>query len=191
MFGTGVVQCLPIKGPLQWFRLYILYKTAFTPAEQKPFFIILRMHRSKKTDVWFLRWGKHFAGFATTINGSNGILLDYLAIQSHFRGLGIGTAAMKALIHEYGEQGLFTEIESVYENAPDRPLRERRKRFYLRCGFSPMQVMAEVFGVPMELLGYNCLMDFPAYQAFYRCNYSPWAAEHVLEAVHPEAISKN
>ena len=46
--------------------------------------------------------------------------------------------------------------------------------------------MARVFGVKMELLRHACSVDFERYHAFYRENYSPWAADHIQSAEHPE-----
>lgn len=42
-----------------------------------------------------------------------------------------------------------------------------------------MGVFVELFGVDMELLGFDCSLTFEEYHAFYRDNYSAWAAEHV------------
>jgi len=39
----------------------------------------------------------------------------------------------------------------------------------------------------MELLGKDCMLDYAAYHAFYRDNYSPWAAEHLAPLPYPEA----
>ena len=44
-------------------------------------------------------------------------------------------------------------LESVFEKGSGQAERERRRRFYLENGFSPMNVCASVFGV--EILGKN------------------------------------
>ena len=46
-------------------------------------------------------------------------------------------------------------------------------------------VLADVFGVRMELLGWDCKLDFNGYQTFYREHYSAWAAEHLEYADFP------
>lgn len=169
----------------QWGKLYRLYRRAFPASERKPFSIIVNMYRKGKTDVWYMEADGKFAGFAATINDDNLILLDYFAVDEAFRKQGIGTAAMAQLQEIYADRGLFVEIESVCEEAPNRAQRERRKQFYLRCGLHPLNVTAEVFGVQMELLGIGCQMDFSRYHAFYHDNYSPWAAKNIIEATHP------
>jgi len=98
------------------------------------------------------------------------------------RGRGVGTYAMKTILQTYQDKGVFVEIESAYEEGRDQAERIRRKRFYETCGMKALGVAAMVFGVKMELLGARCEMDFETYHAFYRKNYSEWAAGHILKA---------
>ena len=179
-FSAGQVSSL-----LQWLRIYCLYRLAFPRYERKPFSIICSMWKKGKTDVWYFESGGRFAGFATTINDSELILLDYLAVSKHMRGQGIGSRILSGLKEAYAGKGLFVEIESAYEAVPNREERVRRKAFYLKNGMHPSRVMASVFDVNMELLCWNCCVDFPAYHAFYRDNYSQWAAKHIVEADYP------
>lgn len=176
-----------ISSPGQWLRVYLLYRAAFPRSERKPFGMILKMYRKGKTDVWCARDERGFAGFAATINDEALVLLDYLAVSKGKRGRGCGTAMLRALKDGYPGRGLFVEIESPFEDAPNREERMRRRQFYISCGMQPARVMAQVFGVKMELLCCNCSVDFARYHAFYRDNYSPWAADHILSAEHPEA----
>lgn len=162
-----------------WLRIYALYLTAFPAAERKPFPIIRKMYRQGRADVWcILRCGV-FSGFAATIRGDNLILLDYLAVCGPERGKGVGSAAIALLLARDQDKGLFVEIESTLEEGADRASRGKRKRFYLAAGLEELKVTARVFGVPMELLGRQCTLDFARYRSFYRDFYSPWAAEHI------------
>ena len=172
--------------PLHWLAIYRLYRRVFPRNERKPFGIILSMHRRGKTDVWYYQSGRRFAGFATTINDENLILLDYLAVTESMRGKGVGSRILQQLMEHYSGKGFFVEIESAFEEAPDQAERIRRKQFYMRSGMKPSQVMASVFGVKMELLCKGCRVDFQRYHAFYRDNYSPWAASNIIEAEYPE-----
>lgn len=184
--GDTDIRMDTIASPVQWLQIYRLYRRAFPPAERKPFSIIVAMWRKGKADVWCLTRDGRFAGFATTIHSAELILLDYLAIAPTQRGQGVGSEALRALLARYAGKGVFVEIESIYENAPDQENRLRRRRFYLRSGFVPLGVLATVFGVKMELLGVNCAMDFARYHAFYRDFYSPQAAQNVEEAFFPD-----
>ena len=174
------------RGLVQWLKLYHLYLASFPTEERKPFSVIVNMYRKGKTDIWCLMDRGKLLGFATTINGEL-ILLDYLAVDPSHRGKRIGSQILLELKRIYDGKGLFGEIESTYEPVPDQEIRLRRKQFYLNCGMEPLNVMASVFGVKMELLGWDCSLDFDRYQAFYREHYSPWAAQHIKKEFHPEA----
>lgn len=174
--------------PLGWLQVYRLYRQAFPPSERKPFWLIIQMTCRKKTDVWKLMSNGRFAGFASTINGKEMVMLDYLAVDPRARSSGIGTEALKLLQATYADRGFFVEIESPFEEVPDKQDRIRRRAFYRRCGLEPLGVMAVVFGVKMELLGRGCRLDFDSYQAFYRENYSDYAAQHLEKASHPENL---
>lgn len=176
------------NGLQDWWKVYRLYRQAFPRSERKPFSIIFKMSRNGKTDVWCLMEGNRFKGFVTTINSERAVLLDYLAVWQAVRGQGVGSAALAQLLRKYAGKGLFVEIESVFEPGDDQELRQRRRQFYLSSGMVPFGVMANVFGVKMELLGSGCHLNFKEYQAFYRTHYSPWAAEHLSEEPYPEKM---
>ena len=161
--------------------VFSLYRSAFPSSERKPFSIIVKTARSGQTDLWTVRSGGRFAGFASTVNGQEIVLLDYFAVKKKFRGQGTGSAALKKLMQYYQNRGFFVEIESTFEKAEDLPQRKKRKEFYVNCGMVPMSTEADVFGVRMELLGVRCHLCFADYRNFYRENLSPWAAEHIRE----------
>ena len=167
------------EGVCRWLQLYRLYMEAFPASERKPIGVILRMYRKGKVDIWCLERGGEFVGLASTINGEPLTLLDYFAVRKGCRGQGVGAAALRQLLERYSPGGMFLEIETTAENAPNQAQRERRKAFYLAAGLEELQVTARLFGVKMELLGKNCTMDFASYKAFYHDHYSPWAANHV------------
>lgn len=174
---------IPPKGLRQWTHLFLLYFSAFPAEERKPFSMIVSMWKKGKTDIWCIQRDGGFSGLAITINSPDVILLDYLAVAKKCRSQGVGTAALRALREKYTGKGLFVEIESTLEPAPNLPQRKRRKRFYLSCGMAEMHTTAKLFGVNMELLGYDCRLNYDQYKAFYRENYNSWAAEHIEKAV--------
>ena len=166
----------------QWIKIYRLYQNAFPASEKKPFSMIISMWRKGKSDVWYCEKDGQFAGLAITINGPDKILLDYLAVAPKRRGHGIGTEILQAMRQLYEGKGLFLEIEIVSESADNFEERKRRKQFYLNNGMSEMNVFVELFGVDMELLGFDCSLTFEEYHDFYRDNYNEWAADHVKKA---------
>lgn len=167
---------------LQWFRIYRLYQSAFPKNEKKPFSMIRSMQKKGKTDVWYCEKNGKFAGLVVTINGPEQILLDYLAVGKKYRGQGVGSELLQQMRRQYAGKGVFLEIETVTEAADNFEERKRRKKFYLSNGMTEMKVYVELFGVEMELLGFDCMLTFEEYHAFYRDNYNAWAAEHVKPA---------
>lgn len=177
---------MDIKQPttvLQWLRLYGLYQSAFPANEKKPFSMIRAMQKKGRSDVWYCEQDGKFAGLVITINGPDKILLDYLAVAKSRRGQGVGSKILKKMREEYAGKGVFLEIEIVDETAENFEERRRRKQFYLTNGMTEMQVYVKLFGVDMELLGFDCHLTFEEYHDFYRDNYSEWAAEHVKKMV--------
>ena len=172
-------------GWLDWAKIFFLYREAFPENERKPLRIIAAMQKKGRSDVWCFEKDGHFAGFASTVNANGLVMIDYLAVCRARRGQGIGSAALDVLKQMYADTGIFVEIESVYEDADNVPERLRRKKFYTEKGLVGMNVMADVFGVKMELLAWNCRVDFEAYQALYR-EYNPWAVSHIIRAEHPD-----
>lgn len=162
-------------------RIFALYQTAFPPGERKPFGTILRMARQGRADLWTIREGGRFAGFAATVNGPELVLLDYFAVRKALRGRGIGSDALALIQGRYPDRGFFLEIESTREDAQNLRQRQKRKEFYVNCGMLPMDTEADVFGIRMELLGVRCHLDLEGYRAFYRDHYSAWAAQHIRE----------
>lgn len=177
-----MLQYAAPKGIRQWAEVYHLYQKAFPSSEKKPFGIIRKMQKKGKTDIWrFTRQGK-FSGLIITINGDDHILLDYLAVDEHQRGTGIGTEILQLMKSHYSGKGVFLEIESVYEECDNREERICRKHFYEKSGMESMGVFVWLFSVKMELMSFGCKLSFAEYHAFYRDNYGQWAADHIQSA---------
>ncbi len=173
------IQIKKPKTLIQWGKIYFLYQSAFPACEKKPFSMINSMRKKGRSDVWYCEEYGKFAGMVITINGPDKVLLDYLAVAKNRRGQGIGSKILKKMREQYAGKGVFLEIEIVTEKAENYEERKRRKQFYLSNGMTEMHTFVELFGVDMELLGFDCNLTFEEYHEFYRDNYSEWAAEHV------------
>ena len=173
--------CAP-KGLRQWAEVYVLYQKAFPRSEKKPFSMIRSMYEKGRSDIWrFTRNGK-FAGIIITINAEQTILLDYLAVEQSQRGTGIGSEILRLMREHYAGKAVFLEIESVFEDCDNKQQRVRRKHFYEKCGMTSMGVFVWLFGVKMELMGFDCRLSYEDYHTFYRDNYNQWAADHIQKA---------
>ncbi len=163
-----------------WRDIKKLYNEAFPANEKKPFWMIRMKHRKGAADVWVAENGGEFAGMAITMNGADLVLLDYFAVSTDKRSCGIGGEALKSLQREYEGRRFFLEIESIEEGAQTQAERERRKKFYLTNGMQELGVDVTLFGVDMELLGYNCGINFEEYRGLYFDTYGNWAAKNVV-----------
>lgn len=177
-----MLQYAAPKGLRQWADVYKLYQKAFPRSEKKPFSVILKKYQEGKTDIWRFTRNGRFAGIIITINGTEHILVDYLAVEEHQRGSGIGSEILPLMRRHYAGKGIFLEIESVYEDCENQAERIRRKHFYEKCGMQSMEVFVWLFGVKMELMGFDCRLTYQQYRDFYRVNHSQWAAEHIQSA---------
>ena len=172
---------------LQWLRIYRLYQSAFPRNEKKPFSMIRSMYKKRKSDVWYFEEDGKFVGLVITINGPDKVLLDYLAVHRKCRGQGVGSRLLCQIREQYAGKGVFLEIEQVKSSAANFEERKRRKRFYLSNGMTELGVFVELFGVDMELLGFDCAMTFEEYHDFYKDNYNEWAAKHVKPQKNKES----
>jgi len=182
----NTIRLKRVAGLYEWSRIWILYRGAFPKDERKPFKIFRDLWRRGKSDVWCLYDGKEFKGFASTINSNTVVMIDFFAVLKNSRGRGYGKQALRLLQEQYREGGIFIEIESVFEAVNDIDVRRRRKRFYIENGFIPVHVLADVFGVPMELMCWHCKIDYETYHRFYHDNYSPFAASHLKPMDYPD-----
>ena len=106
------MQLCRIKTPAEWLALRKLYIKSFPKYERKPLWLVWRVMKQNKADVWVAKDGKTFAGLAITMNGADLVLLDYLAVSEALRGTGVGTKILRCLQQIYQEKRFFLEIEN-------------------------------------------------------------------------------
>lgn len=172
------MQIMKIRGPVQWLRVYFLYRSAFPKNERKPFSMIAAKWKAGETDIWYAERNGKFAGMAVTINGEDLILIDYFAVPKKRRGNGCGSEFLPLVFGQYPGKGIFLEIESTLSEHAGEQSR-KRKQFYLNCGFRDLQVSVDLFGVEMELLGIRCSLDYAAYRNFYGEHLGEYALKHI------------
>lgn len=130
-------------------ELYRRRMTAdFPEAELKPLALLLSlMERDVYECLWICLDGEP-AGYALVLRTKEirYALLDYLAIFSEKRNLGIGGEALAALREFYPEHVVLLESEFPAD-APEPELAGRRLRFYERNGAVNTGVESWVFGV--------------------------------------------
>lgn len=168
-----------------WRAIKKLYQRAFPDYEKKPFWLIRLKNMQGKSDVWYIEDESEFIGLAIIMSAPGLVLLDYFAIDDKLRGRGYGSKALKMLQEQYTDFCFFLEIESVFDVCDNVEQRLRRKEFYLRNGMTEMKLMVNLFGTNMEVLGYDCKLDFDRYKTVYEYSYGKSITRNVKKALYP------
>lgn len=141
-----------------------LYLEAFPAAERKPFEMLVELQKNGRGMIFAAADEERFLGLAVVLLWEDIALLDYLAVAPEGRGQGTGSEVLRLLAARFPDKRILIEIELPEENAPDNAQRARRKRFYLRAGFVPMEVRISLGGVPMELLSLGGNVSWEEYR---------------------------
>lgn len=158
-----------------------LYQEAFPRYEKKPFWLIKYKQKQGLVDIWVLEKEGEFIGLAITMKSNDLVLLDYFAIAGEKRASGFGSEALRSLQEHYRGKRFFLEIESTKGKAHNQEQRERRKGFYLANHMTEIGMTVDVFGTEMELLGYDCNLDFAEYVSVYSDVYGKRKADKLKE----------
>lgn len=108
---------------------------AFPILERMSFDEIFALASDTNTDVMGIYDDKKPIGFAIVVKNEECGYIYYLAIDSHVRSKGYGSAALRRLLECYSGLQLILDFEEIDQNAENIAQRVRRKNFYLRNGF--------------------------------------------------------
>lgn len=144
-------------------ELYHLYHTSmkrdFPPSELRPYISIRSLSEQGHYRCVGCRVQDDPAAYACLAGDGEDLLLDYYAVEPQLRGQGIGGRFLRALKEkEASVKGaapfLLIEAESVESAAsPERVReRERRLRFYRKCGCLKTGVYSFLYGVEYQIL---------------------------------------
>ena len=151
-----------------------LYETSFPKSEKKPFAYMVKKQKEGFFDILAIEGEDgSFRGLAVMMLSGGLALLDYLAIDPRYQGLGMGSAVLAELREKYGRENIVVEIESTLSaslagtDAEEMKKRLRRKAFYLRNGMMPTGYLVDLFGVEMEVLTFGRELPYEAYYGIY------------------------
>ena len=145
-----------------------LYRKSFPCSEKKPFSMIIRKRNEGKAEILAaVNESGEFLGMMITAFDDEYVLLDYFAVEPNKRGGGIGSELLEKLRERYAGKKIFLEIERVGSKQGDLEQKQRRKRFYKRCGLTETGLYTDLAGVEMEILSFGCEMSFVHYYEFY------------------------
>ena len=147
-------------------QLKKLYKNAFPRAERKPLSLIKNRCKEGKMEVFaVISDACEFAGVVITALGESAVLIDYLAISTEVRSCGYGSQTLEILKKIYDGKKLIIEIEDPDVPSKNREQRIKRKNFYLKNGFKPLDFKISLFGCEMIMLGFPDCISFDEYRA--------------------------
>lgn len=132
----------------------------FPPDEVKPLKRILLLCEKNLYFVYGIYEEEKLISYAFISGAPNCdyVLLDYLAVVSGRRGIGIGSRAMKLLKEEIckTKTGILLESENpdFAHDEKDKKTRERRIKFYQNCGFELTKMQSCLFGVEYKIMVY-------------------------------------
>ncbi|AXY25990.1 hypothetical protein CL176_08250 [Suicoccus acidiformans] len=130
-----------------------LYQEAFPPIERKELTQLLASHEAGKLHLLGIAWeSEDLLGLCVLAQNGANILLDYFAIDPSFQGQQLGSLALGQLFTMYPGVNIVAEVEHSQMSHPDQRIRQRRKAFYLRNGFSEADFSVTISGEPFEVL---------------------------------------
>ena len=138
-------------------RFYRLITADFIPGEYPPRDILeTHIKTGSMHGLVFCR-DRVDCAYAVNAAGANQfVLISLLAVFQEFRGQGIGSDFVKAMIETYKDmQGIVIEVEKpeLAEDSATKHARHRRISFYEKLGFNLINgIEYEIWGMPLHLM---------------------------------------
>jgi GNAT superfamily N-acetyltransferase len=143
-----------------------IYLEAFPKEERLPWWL-LRLNATRQ-GIDITGWLEEGRLRGITISVTEGGLhfLLFFAIHPQFRGRGYGSAILEALKAQY--ETVVLNVEPLVADAPNLSQRQRRFRFYSRCGFRDTGYHVWEVGGMFRVLSTRETLDVPAYKKIFR-----------------------
>lgn len=132
-----------------------IYNTSFPDNERAPFWLLAARAVKKNVDFWFLydKERHKCIGMLYVVTHADIGYIFYFAIDEAVRGMGYGSAVLKAAMRYYKDIRLFLSIERLDEPCDNYDQRFRRRSFYLRNGFKDQHLHIKEANVIFDMLG--------------------------------------
>ena len=146
-------------------KVHHLYLTAFPKEERIPWFLVRLNVLRKDVDLTAFLDGDVFCGFTYSVTCGDHHFLLFFAVEENLRSRGYGSAILSALKESYSCVSL--NIETLTEDAPNLPERQRRYGFYRHNGFHDTGYHVWEVGGMFRILSTNPELDIPGYRKFF------------------------
>lgn len=137
-------------------RIYQHIVQDFPAGEYPPCDILYRHLQSGTQDAQVFCAGEQVLAYSICAAGSDYVLISLLAVLPEFRGQGVGSAFLPALIKSYsGKQGIIIEVErpELAAGPEETRFRQWRLGFYKKAGFYLLEgIDYSIWDMPMHLM---------------------------------------
>ena len=165
----------------EWSRLERLYTGAFPAGERFPFSLLKKRALSGKADFWNLVENGEWVGMAYLVRHEDLVYLFYFAVDAEKRGLGHGTAAIKAMLERYKGKRFFLALENWLEECENPEERVRRHDFYLSCGLLDIPYKLWELSMKYRLMGVGGKVEPGEYKTMMG-RYFGWFWKHFIRS---------
>lgn len=138
-------------------------REAFPPDEYMPLTEMLEVQARGEFDVLALLDGETPVGFMAVSSDEATAYLFFLAIGKDFRAKGYGGQALALYRELYQGRQCTVDLEPLDPAAENAEQRVRRRRFYLKNGFTPSGYALEYRGAVFELFSATPLLNTAAF----------------------------
>ena len=143
-----------------------IYLEAFPKEERLPWWL-LRLNATRKgIDITGWLEDDRLRGITVSVTEGGLHFLLFFAIHPQCRGKGYGSAILEALKTQY--ETVVLNVEPLLPDAPNLSQRQRRFRFYNRCGFRDTGYHVWEVGGMFRVLSTKEILDVPAYKQLFR-----------------------
>ena len=144
-----------------------LYERAFPANERRPFSDMMASLNDNLDALGFYD-GDEFCGLAFLLNCRDISHIIYLAIDEKLRGHGYGSQALQIVHGMKKGMRIIVDIERDDVPSHNQSQRSRRKRFYLRNGYSETEVRYNWRGEAYEILSCGGQVTDDEFDDFWR-----------------------
>lgn len=131
-----------------------LYNEAFPKNEQIPLNEFLEA-TIDNMNTYIFTYKNNFVGFCVTLSHEKIVYLLYFAMSSKYRNRGFGSQALELIKKNNNDKVLLVDIEQEQYDSSNKLQRIKRKKFYLRSGFTPTQMTYVQQNVTFEILSFG------------------------------------
>lgn len=133
----------------------LVYHESFPKIERLPLWFLTLRSSKKNIDFLGIYDGEDYIGFSYVVSKDDLTYVLYLAIEPEAQGKGYGSSTLQALRDYFSNNRIILNIEKPDEASPNQKQRLKRRKFYLKNGYTPVGIHTVELGEDYEMLGYG------------------------------------